>query len=64
MTGREIIVFILENHLEDMEFNPTGYITAEKYAENHNVGIATVMAWIEMGSVLAVKFGKTYYIPC
>ena len=48
MTGRELIMYILENHLEDEPVfqNGTfvGYVSDVKFAEMLGVGVATVRA--------------------
>ena len=55
MTGRELIMYILENHLEDEPVfqNGTfvGYVSDVKFAEILGVGVATVRAWIMMGRI-------------
>ena len=68
MTGRELIAYILENHLEDEPVfqNGTfiGYVTDVKFAEMLGVGVATVRAWIMMGHVKdAIMIGDTMFIP-
>lgn len=68
MTGRELIVYILKNHLEDEPVfqNGTfiGYVTDVKFAEMLGVGVATVRAWIMMGRIKdAIMIGDTMFIP-
>lgn len=68
MTGRELIMYILENHLEDEPVfqNGTfiGYVTDVKFAEMLGVGVATVRAWIMMGRIKdAIMIGDTMFIP-
>lgn len=63
MTGRELIMLILEYHLEDIEFSPSGYMTIEEAAVERNVGIATINSCIENGIISAIKIGDKYYIP-
>lgn len=68
MTGRELIAYILENHLEDEPVfqNGTfiGYVTDVKFAEMLGVGVATVRAWIMIGRVKdAIMIGDTMFIP-
>ena len=62
MTGRDLIIFILENNLENSEINPFEYIPIEKFATMYGVGIETVKAWIKLGQTPAVKIGDKYYI--
>lgn len=68
MTGRELIMYILENHLEDEPVfqNGTfiGYMTDKKFAETLNVGLATVHTWIALGYIKdAITIGNITYIP-
>ena len=67
MTGRELILYILANHLEDepVFYNGAfmGFDTPASYAIKHNVGVATVVTWIQMGRVEAIKIGDLYFIP-
>lgn len=70
MTGRELIIYILKNNLEnepvfkDGKF--IGYITAREAAAKMNVGEATVEALVSMGRIEGTYF-KTLkdglYIP-
>ena len=67
MTGKELIMYILQNGLEDEpvfkngEF--IGFVSEMEFAKRMNVGVATVQTWIRMGIVDAVKIGKVRYIP-
>ena len=68
MTGRELIMYILENHLEDEPVfqNGTfiGYVSDVKFAEMLGVGVATVRAWIMMGRIKdAIMFGDAMFVP-
>ena len=48
MTGRELIVYILENHLENISITDKNFmnlITVEKAAIKFNVGIETTKVW-------------------
>lgn len=68
MTGRELIMYILENHLEDEPVfqNGTfvGYMSDKKFAETLGVGLATVRAWILLGGINdAIMIGDNMYIP-
>lgn len=66
MTGRDLIIYILTNGLEDepvvKDGSFIGFMTIEKFAVLNEVGIETVRAWIEMGLVKSVKLGETFYI--
>ena len=68
MTGRELIMYILENHLEDEPVfqNGTfvGYVSDVKLAEILGVGVATVRAWIMMGRIKdAIMIGDVMFVP-
>ena len=68
MTGRELIMYILENHLEDEPVfqNGTfvGYMSDVKFAEILGVGVATVRAWIMMGRIKdALMIGDAMFVP-
>ena len=68
MTGRELIMYILENHLEDESVfqNGTfvGYVSDVKFAEILGVGVATVRAWIMMGRIKdAIMIGDAMFVP-
>ena len=68
MTGRELIMYILENHLEDEPVfqNGTfvGYVSDVKFAEMLGVGVATVHAWIMMGRIKdAIMIGDDMFVP-
>lgn len=68
MTGRELIMYILENHLEDEPVfqNGTfvGYVSDVKFAEMLGVGVATVRAWIMIGRIKdAIMIGDVMFVP-
>lgn len=67
MTGRDLIIYILENKLEDERVfeNGTflGFITPNEAASKMNVGVATVFTWIFRGQLKHVKIGSLYLIP-
>ena len=68
MNGRELIIYILKNNLEDEEVfseefwarMPSPMTVAIKF----NVGVATVDTWIANKQLEAIEFnGKTYVTP-
>lgn len=67
MTYRELILYILENHLEDEEVfkngTPAGFQTVEETAVKFEVGVATVQVWIERKMLPSITLGKVVYIP-
>lgn len=67
MTGRELILYILANGLEnepifkDGKF--IGFMTVEEAAEKMNVGVATIHAWLSQKRIDGVSVGNAIYIP-
>ena len=60
MTGRELIIYILENNLEDTKL--LGLLTVEEAAVKYGVGPATVKSWYEIGLVKGIKVGDKLFI--
>lgn len=68
MTGREMIVHILMNKLEDEDIfkdgKLVGYITADEVAKEFDVGMETVKVWIDQGMIDGViKLNSRFLIP-
>ena len=67
MTGRELIIYILSNGLEDEPIYEDGkilgFITASEAAEKFNVGLATIKVWINEGTLDGIRIGEELYIP-
>jgi hypothetical protein len=68
MTGRDLIVYILKNGLEDEPVftrngQLLGFITLGEAAEKWNVGTATILAWTIMHDVDYLVIGEKVYIP-
>ena len=67
MTGRDLIIYILANKLEDepvfKDGKFIGYITPSEAAAKMNVGTATIYAWIAQGWLNCVVMGGMVYIP-
>lgn len=67
MTGRELIMYILENGLENEPVfkNGTfvGFMTVTQAAEKMDVGLATIFAWNTMGKMEGVLLRGGIYIP-
>ena len=67
MTGRELIIYILENSLEDEPVFKNGkfigFITPEEVAVKTDVGAATVYAWINQGRIDSEAVKEGIYIP-
>ena len=63
MTGRELILHILSNGLEESDISEL-FMTEEEAAVRLHVGIATIKAWTELGLVKCIDInGKTYVLP-
>lgn len=67
MTGRELIIYILQNGLEDEQVfdgnKLIAHLTVEEFAARHEVGRATVYVWIFEHRIDALLLGTRYYIP-
>lgn len=67
MTGRDLIIFILENGLEDQPIikdgKIIGFVTPDEAAVKMNVGTATIYVWIWQKRIPAVRVGDRFYIP-
>lgn len=67
MTGKELIIYILENNLENEEIFKNGkligFITEEEAAVFFKVGTATIKTWIKKNMLPSVTIGYTTYIP-
>lgn len=67
MTGRELIVYILKNGLEDepviKDGKIIGFMTIDEFAAKMGVGISTVSVWIFQGRLHCVRIGGMLYIP-
>lgn len=67
MTGRDLIIYILSNNLEDepvfTDGKFIGFITIGEAAEMLNVGVATIHAWIDLGWLPGIRVGNLIYIP-
>ena len=67
MTGRDLIIYILSNNLEDepvyKDGKILGFMTAMEAAAKFEVGLATVQAWVGLGYLPGIKIGNEVYIP-
>ena len=70
MTGRDLIIYILSNGLEDEPIfdNETiimenlGFIPIDKVAVKMNVGFSTVIAWMREGIIKGYNVNNALYI--
>lgn len=67
MTGRDLILYILSNNLENEPIvkngRLVGFLTAEEVAVKTNVGVASVYAWTRQGRLDSVYVTEGIYIP-
>ena len=66
MTGRDLIIYILQNRLEDEKVFKDGkfmgLITVQEAAVKFGVGESTVLTWFFLGQVQGVKIGSEVFI--
>lgn len=66
MTGRDLIVYILNNHLEDSEVSNDGrlfdFLTIEEAAKKFNVTTTTIEVWLRLGTLSHIKLGESLYL--
>ena len=66
MTGRDLIIYIMQNNLEDepiiKDGKIIGFMTAVEAAEKFDVGLATINLWFEFGWLNGVKLHDEIYI--
>lgn len=67
MTGRELILYILSNNLEDEEVFKdgkfVGFLTVGETAARMNVGVATIYVLVSQKKLDGVLFMDTLFIP-
>lgn len=67
MTGRDLIIYILENNLENepiyKDDKILGFMNTKEAALEFGVGFATIEIWFELGVIPGIKIGKELYIP-
>lgn len=65
MTGRELIIYILDNNLEDevvlKDNSVVGLMNEEETAARFGVGVATVKAWYTCGMIKGTKIGDSIF---
>lgn len=65
MTGRELMMFILEYKLEDAEVIKDGkfiwFMTEEETAAKFDVGVSTIRAWYMCKMIDGVEIGGRLY---
>ena len=65
MTGKELILYILQNNLEDTVVLDggvfIGFMTEEEAAIKFDVGVATIHAWYQCRAIEGTKIGDSLY---
>ena len=65
MTGKELILYILQNNLEDTIVLDgcffVGFMTAEEVAVKFGVGVETVRAWYQCRMIEGTKISDSLY---
>ena len=65
MTGRDLIIYILQNHLEDTEIltdNNHMFLTVEEAAVKYGTGVATIKAMVNENILKGMKIGDAYLV--
>lgn len=66
MTGRDLIIYILENHLEDepvIQGNKIlGFLTLDEAAVKFEVGSTTVRVWYQLGLIDGFDIGGNVFV--
>lgn len=63
MTGRDLIIYILENHLEDVKIETKPLLVPlDKAAVELGCGLAGVKALLSIGTIKGIKINDKYYI--
>lgn len=67
MTGRELILYILQNHLEDQEVFANDkfldFMTVKDAAVKFEVGESTIRVWVKMDMLPSIRVGEEIFIP-
>ena len=67
MTGRDLMIYILQNGLENEPVcsngSILGFMTVSEAAMKFDVGVATVEVWYGLGMIDGITLGNTLFIP-
>lgn len=65
MTGKDLIIYILQNNLEDevvlKEGFFVGFMDENEAAVKFNVGVWTIWAWYSIGALDGIQVGEKLY---
>lgn len=66
MTGRDLIIYILQNNLEDKEIFENGMfiglMSEEEAAAKFEVGVPTIRVWHTLGFIKSVSIGDSIFV--
>lgn len=66
MTGKELIIYILQHDLEDEEIfkdgTIVGFASEEEAAVTHNVGVQTIRTAYELGLLQGFRIGEKVFL--
>lgn len=66
MTGRELIIYILQNNLEDQpvfeDGKLLGFLSKDEAALKFGVGPATIEIWFKLQMIQGIAIGDEIYI--
>lgn len=66
MTGRDLIIYILSNGLENepviQNGSILGFMTVAEAAEKMNVGFASIFAMIDLNVIDGMKIGNMWFV--
>ena len=63
MTGRELIIYILQNNLEDEVVLDDIFMDEDEVAVKFKVGVSTVKSWYLLGMTKGLLVGDKLYFP-
>lgn len=67
MTGKDLIIYILENNLENEELFKdgkfVGFMSIDEAAVKFGVGVYTVCYWLTNDMIPHIRLGTDFYIP-
>lgn len=66
MTGKDLIIYILKNNLENesvfKDGRVLGFMTVSEAAVKMEVGIPTIYTWILQDQIEYIRIGETYFV--
>ena len=67
MTGKDLIIYILENNLENEKVfkdgELLGFMSVDLAALKFGVGTTTIKVWADLNIIPYIKIGDMIYIP-